>query len=152
MTALEALQAAAQRGIVRLAASKPSITCSASSATQHDVVCRSSMTEVCSCQDITLSVAAPTVARMPISAGPSMSPACKTVWPTWMSDPTALMSSPALDAPCTMSQCYCVCQAQSQQGVAGDGVRQLGLKQDLPYGYSAAVGMIGRQNFSCCSF
>lgn len=47
---------------------------------------------------VTLTVAAPTVARMPISAAPSRSPACNTVWPTLMSDPTGLMSSPDLDA------------------------------------------------------
>jgi len=119
---------------------------------QHHDVCRSSMTEVCSCQDITLSVAAPTVARMPISAAPSRSPACRTVWPTWMSDPTALMSSPALDAACIMSQCCCTCQAQAQQGMADDDKGQLGLVQGLPYCYSVAVDITGRQNFSCFSF
>jgi len=151
MTACEALHAAADSGFVKLAATS-ALLGSASSAMQHGYVCRSSMTEVCSCQDITLSVAAPTVARMPISAAPSRSPACRTVWPTWTSDPTALMSSPALDAACIMSQCCCTCQAQAQQGMADDDKGQLGLVQGLPYCYSAAVQITGRQKFSCFSF
>ena len=44
------------------------------------------------------------------------------------------------------------CHAQALQGVADDGKGQLGLKQALPYSYSAAVDMKGRQNFSCFSF
>ena len=61
---------------------------------QSDMSCAANTTS----SHITLTSAAPTVARIPISGASSMSPACNTTWPRLMSEPTGLTSSPAFPA------------------------------------------------------
>ena len=55
---------------------------------------------------LALSLAAPTVASSPTSAGPTMLPCGRIISPALMSDPTALTSSPGPHAACATHQAH----------------------------------------------